>query len=396
MDFISTNPGPGHFNTFGIVSSYINHPNNFHFTFIDAETAFIKGLIDNLETVKWTSFMFLGDDLKNVEHVDYMNDEVLIMLRDKDLEKLGIECEEKDIHGTMFLWMKFDSMYEDIKSNKKRISIDEAVIYYEQSNLNRIDVNKFVRLFSSKTGSRKVKKDRKSYINLVVEENGHLHLQEFNIKNPKINVNLAYGEKFAEDEKKILNSIRKDDKGLYIFHGEPGTGKSMWIRNLIRKINSMNFDGEVIYMPSEMVGSLESPAFIPFISQHPDSILVIEDADIALQSRKNHGSIVKTILNMTDGILADCLRLKIIATFNCALNEIDTALLRKGRLTHRHEFKPLNREQAIALGEWLKIPVELFDKDEYRNKKDWTLAEIYNISIDFHWEKNQKRMGFGI
>ena len=152
--------------------------------------------------------------------------------------------------------------------------------------------------------------------------------------------------------------------------------------------------GSVIYMPSEMVAALESPDFIPFIQDYQDSVLVIEDADNALESRKNHGSIVKTVLQLTDGILADCLRLKIIATFNCELSKIDEALLRKGRLQIRHEFRYLNRDEAIKLAISLKINPDIFDSDDYRNKKDWTLAEIYNIHTDFHWEKKQKKLGF--
>jgi SpoVK/Ycf46/Vps4 family AAA+-type ATPase len=171
----------------------------------------------------------------------------------------------------------------------------------------------------------------------------------------------------------------------------------MYIRSLVKKLNKMKDVDRVIYMPSEMVGSLESPEFIPFISEHPNSVLIIEDADVALTSRKQNGSIVKTILQLTDGILADCLRLKIIATFNCDLKQIDGALLRKGRLQYRHEFRHLSRPEALALAESCKIPLTEFDKPEFADKKDWTLAEIYNIREDFHWDNNSnvvKKIGF--
>lgn len=234
-----------------------------------------------------------------------------------------------------------------------------------------------------------------SYISLVTKSsNGHLDTTDFEIKNPKINIPLAYGQEFESIDKDIFKSLVKSEKGLWVFHGPPGTGKSMYIRHTIRKMNKSGKFGSVIYMPSEMVGSLESPDFIPFIQDYQDSVLVIEDADLALESRKNHGSIVKTVLQLTDGILADCLRLKIIATFNCELSKIDEALLRKGRLQIRHEFRYLNRNEAMKLADSLKINLKIFDTAEYANKKDWTLAEIYNIHTDFHWEKKQKKLGF--
>ena len=237
--------------------------------------------------------------------------------------------------------------------------------------------------------------DNNSYINLVIKNSdGSLTTKEFAIKNPKINLALSYGEEFKQIDKDIFKGLKKSDKGIWIFHGPPGTGKSMYIRNLIKRLNKIDEVNDVIYMSSEMIAALESPDFLPFIQEYKDSVLVIEDADIALESRKSHGSIVKTVLQLTDGILADCLRLKIIATFNCDLSQIDSALLRKGRLQYRHEFRYLNREEAAKLMVSLKLDPAMMDSEENRSKDNWTLAEIYNIKEDFHWDKKQKKIGF--
>ncbi len=50
---------------------------------------------------------------------------------------------------------------------------------------------------------------------------------------------------------------------------------------------------------------------------------------------------VSNILNLLDGLMDDSLHQPIIATFNCEISKIDTALLRNGRLNANHEFKKL-------------------------------------------------------
>ncbi len=318
-----------------------------------------------------------------------------------DFYKSFTEPKDKNNDSVVFSVYMSDDIMKYATSDKRKPALKcRVTIYYKnQSALERFVP--YIKALDSNGKPLIAPDDEKiikhnSYINLVTKNHsGSLDTSEFEIKNPKINIPLAYGSEFEAIEKQIYNTLIKSDKGLWIFHGPPGTGKSMFIRHMIKRLNKSGKVGEIIYMPSEMVGALESPDFIPFIQEYQESILVIEDGDIALESRKSHGSIVKTILQLTDGILADCLRLKIIVTFNCDLSKIDEALLRKGRLQIRHEFRVLTRTEAIELAKYLKIDTKVFDTIENRNKTDWTLAEIYNIHTDFYWDKQQKKLGFG-
>jgi len=52
------------------------------------------------------------------------------------------------------------------------------------------------------------------------------------------------------------------------------------------------------------------------------------------------------LLNLTDGFLADFLELNIICTFDTDIDNIDPALIRKGRLKGMMEFKKLSAESA--------------------------------------------------
>ena len=67
---------------------------------------------------------------------------------------------------------------------------------------------------------------------------------------------------------------------------------------------------------------------------------------------------VSAILNLSDGMLADFLRLQIICTINCSAADIDPALLRPGRLLCHRVFGRLDYAQAARLAESLgrKLP----------------------------------------
>jgi hypothetical protein len=64
---------------------------------------------------------------------------------------------------------------------------------------------------------------------------------------------------------------------------------------------------------------------------------------------------------------------------------VDDALLRKGRLIAKHEFKALSKEDAQILLDHLKIA--------YVATKDMTLADIYNC-MDEGFEVERKSVGF--
>ena len=108
------------------------------------------------------------------------------------------------------------------------------------------------------------------------------------------------------------------------------------------------------------------------------NILIIEDAERVISDREGNGSPagVSNILNLTDGILGDCLNIQVIATFNMKKEKIDQALLRKGRLIAEHKFEKLSIEETnkllVSLG---KVNV---------SEEAMCLADIYNIDVEVY------------
>ncbi len=121
---------------------------------------------------------------------------------------------------------------------------------------------------------------------------------------------------------------------------------------------------------------MTEPGFLPFLMQHPNSILIVEDAENIIRDRQQENLLpnqaVANLLNLSDGLLGDVMHQQIICTFNCDVKGIDPALLRDGRLVIEHKFDKLNAENARRLC----VELSIFDygKDIH---EPTPLAEIY-------------------
>lgn len=146
--------------------------------------------------------------------------------------------------------------------------------------------------------------------------------------------------------KTILNHFSKD-KGIVLFYGKPGTGKTTYIKALASFLLEKK---NLVYLPANLVDSLTNPEMLGIFADIENSILVIEDAEKAITKRdKDNNSIVTTILNLSDGILAEMFKIQVLATFNTSIDNIDDAILRKGRLLGKYEFTDLPKEQVYEL-----------------------------------------------
>lgn len=211
---------------------------------------------------------------------------------------------------------------------------------------------------------------------------GHdFYLEEFEIKlKNELDFDL-YNEGFDKVNDEIVRSIKEDDNGLYILHGEAGTGKTTYIRHLIKQLRKVK---KFVYIPSNLVNDITNPQFISFIMDNKNCVFVVEDCEnLVVNKGDKRSSAVADMLNMTDGILADALKIKFICTFNTQEKNIDEALLRPGRCRMRYNFGKLKEERAnkVAKKLGLKEP-----------NKDISLAELFAGGNQFIEEK--KKIGF--
>jgi DNA polymerase III delta prime subunit len=223
--------------------------------------------------------------------------------------------------------------------------------------------------------------------NLFMNNGGpYLHFNEIPDKY-LISIEDNYNDNFQEENKLIINSLKEGGTSLCLFHGDPGCGKTHYIRYLIAELCKEK--KKVIYFPNEHIHFLSDPSFLHFFKDHKKSIIVIEDAEEILTSREltlsNRG--ISNLLNLTDGLMGDFLELKFVCTFNTAIDKIDKALLRKGRITTNYKFEKLSVEKANKL-------LEKLGKN-HTTTEAMTLAEIYNLEQKDNSEKKERKIGFG-
>lgn len=228
---------------------------------------------------------------------------------------------------------------------------------------------------------------KKSSINLIKSEMGHLDTEEYDLIVPDMDLELNYGSEFIKVHDVIVDRLnRNNDKGIILLHGDPGTGKTSYIKYLTKLIK----DKDILFIPPSMAEMLSEPSIIPFLMDQRNTVLIIEDAERVISDRESNGSPagVSNILNLTDGILGDCLNIQIIATFNMKRERIDQALLRKGRLIAEHKFEKLSITESNILLKHLGKEQEVSEAT--------SLADIYNIDVELFKSTNKNTSKIGL
>lgn len=189
-------------------------------------------------------------------------------------------------------------------------------------------------------------------VNLIVKGSYGLELKSMEIKRTKLDLDLFYEDDFKEVDSIIQKRLnQKNDKGIVLLHGLPGTGKTTYLRYLVGRLKK-----RVLFLSPNVASNLMDPDFIDLLIDNPNTIVIVEDAENIIMDRRTSGSsAVSNLLNISDGLLADFLNVQLICTFNSSVTMVDSALMRKGRLIAKYEFGKLSVSKAQRLSDHLKF-----------------------------------------
>ena len=261
-------------------------------------------------------------------------------------------------------------------------SVSEAYILYGEDDYDAVEKFEEICKKHYKTPEKKMNNIRL----LRVTQQGY-DLSDFEIDTVNdFCLEEQYNDDFIPEDEKIAAFVKNEKSGIIILHGEKGTGKSTYINHLI----NTNPEKMFVYFPSALVPLLGEPSFTDFFPRLKDSILILEDCEDALRSREAVGGnrAVNQLLNLSDGLLKS-LGIKFICTFNAPPEEIDEALLRKGRLFSKYEFKKLNAEKSSALLS------KLYEK-EITVTEPMSLADIYYYDETSYEDAPAAQIGFDV
>lgn len=227
---------------------------------------------------------------------------------------------------------------------------------------------------------------KESKVSILLKTQSGIDIKTHTINPYRIDFETMYNDDFLEVHNRVKHSITNENKGVVLFHGIAGSGKTNYIKWLTSQVPNKKF----IFIPTTMIGSLTDPSFIDILIENKNSILVLEDCENYIAERTAFNSntdVVSSILNIADGILSDVLECQLICTFNSDISKIDSALLRKGRLIAEYKFRELSVEKCNKYLQSVGKPFTI--------NRPYSLAELTNIDTKELKEATEKnKIGF--
>ena len=295
----------------------------------------------------------------------------------------------------------FGENSEDIEDRKKktRLTVTDITYIHPPVHSEKYDADFLMDFAITLKGIAHVD-TKEARIGVISTSGSDYDIKDFSLegKVPDMNhMDSHYGDGFKDFHNSLITRLETSTKGLILFHGEPGTGKTHYIRYMLAELAKIN--KTIIYFSPSMASAITQPAMMSFLStwiteNEKDCIILIEDAEPLLETRnsQNRSEGITNLLNMTDGILNDMLGVTVICTFNTQIEKIDTALLRPERLIARKYFGRLDKSQVVKLGEDTGIDISTISCPA-------TLAEIYSMKkeneILEHGTEKKSSIGFG-
>jgi hypothetical protein len=218
------------------------------------------------------------------------------------------------------------------------------------------------------------------------------HLKERQFQTEE-ELRLHYGSDFLPWKESILSTLAKKCAGIHLLRGDPGTGKTSFIRYLVEALRTTH---RFYFLPSYEYARVGNGTLIEFLHDEEDEhrnlqfVIVMEDAEAVLMPRKiDTGFSVSAMLNLADGLLGEGLNLQFICTVNCEIAELDAAIVRPGRLRTARDFRLLSHSEAIALARHRGLPVPM-------QRREYSLAELYNSDELNVSETQATHLGFSV
>jgi len=183
----------------------------------------------------------------------------------------------------------------------------------------------------------------------------------------EIDTENMYSDAVIKKIDKLVKVIKKDSKGLSIFTGEKGLGKTNMCKYVASKVDKMS-----IFIPNNMIEqTVNSPDFKRFLSRFEKTLVIVDDCEFLYNpvfGRMNH--FTNSILQLVDGFMSEHLNTHFLLVFNTTEEELDENLLDCNNLIDVIEFDMLSSEMATELSKSLGI--------NKKHKNETRLLDVVN------------------
>lgn len=197
--------------------------------------------------------------------------------------------------------------------------------------------------------------DSENKLNTITLTQTGLEIEPINMHEVDMeNLDVFYSSNTFSKVEKSIKKIKKSDRGLTVFYGERGTGKTTIINHLASKLDRI-----VIFVPNNMIEhTVNNPEFRRFLKRYDKPMLVIDDCELVLNEMYNKSNLTTTnLVQMVDGFLAATVDVNVVAIFNTENeDDIDHNLLDCNNLVDIVEFTRLSTEEANELSKHIESP----------------------------------------
>jgi hypothetical protein len=299
---------------------------------------------------------------------------------DTNRENFGIYCSKKD-------WREFFPQLSDLRI----LDFESETYFFDDEGLNWIRTNIHSTHVSVEiTGdSNFIEKftDRfaknfdfvKNHIEWIYSSDGNSI--DIPLQNDRMPVTEMYPFLGEQSLEKYYDDFMKSSASILLLIGPPGTGKTTFIRGMLQHTNSsatLTYDANILE---------KDYVFASFI-EGDKSVLILEDADMFLKSRKEGNTIMHKFLNVGDGLVTMRGKKMVFSTNLPSIKDIDPALIRPGRCYDILHFSELNQEQAQKLAERCNVTLN--------GKRDkWSIADVFfNENTNSKFKVKENKIGF--
>lgn len=185
---------------------------------------------------------------------------------------------------------------------------------------------------------------------------------------------------YINDMDQYIKDFVNSTANILIMLGPPGLGKSSLVRHILHKNKWKSY---IAY--DEKIMTMDQ-YYVSFIQDKSTQVMVLEDADILLQSRiETQNRVMSKLLNISDGIVN--FNKKFIFTANLSsVKDIDSALVRPGRCYDVLQFRELTLSEAEKACQAANLELP-FTKDSY------SVAELF-MGTENVYQVNKQQIGF--
>lgn len=169
-----------------------------------------------------------------------------------------------------------------------------------------------------------------------------------------------------KDLKDYYQGFQESSANILLLIGKPGTGKTTFLKGLIKHFNTN------VWLSYNTNKLSEDYIYQKYFLDSYSNLFIFEDADNFLKPRMEGNEIVHKFLNLGDGIISNKSKKFIFTTNLESIDDIEKALVRTGRCYDVLEFRELTFEESLKI-----------NKNLENNLKSYKLSDIFNGERNF-------------